>query len=173
MPTVYLALGSNLGDRAVNLLRALEALPPVFNVEARSPVYETEPMYVETQPQFLNQVCRAQTPLLPLEALECLKLVETDLGRESTFRFGPRLIDLDLLFYEDLIFDTPILTLPHPRLHERAFVLVPLNDLAPGLIHPKFQLTISELLARLPEEEKSKVWKKDASTNDPGFSEYR
>jgi 2-amino-4-hydroxy-6-hydroxymethyldihydropteridine diphosphokinase len=157
MPTIYLALGTNLGDRAENLRRALAALPPAFIVEAASPIYETAPMYVTAQPNFLNMACRAQTSLLPLEALRALKLLETALGREASIRFGPRLIDLDLLFYEDLVFQSPELALPHPRLHERAFVLVPLADIAPDFVHPVLKQTISALRAQLGDA-KDSVW---------------
>jgi len=149
MPVVYLALGTNLGDRAENLRRALAALPPAFTVEAASPAYETAPMYVTAQPNFLNMACRAQTSLLPLEALRVLKLLETSLGREASIRFGPRLIDLDLLFYEDLVFESPELILPHPRLHERTFVLVPLADIAPDFVHPVLKQTIATLRDQL------------------------
>jgi 2-amino-4-hydroxy-6-hydroxymethyldihydropteridine diphosphokinase len=152
---VFLALGTNLGDRAGNLRRALAALPPAFTVEAVSPVYETEPMYVTAQPKFLNMVCRAQTSLLPLEALRALKLLEAELGREPTIRFGPRLIDIDLLFYGDIVFDSPELTLPHPRLHERAFVLVPLADITPDFVHPVLKQTIATLRDQLGEAKDS------------------
>ena len=157
MPTVYLALGTNLGDRASNLRQALAALPPAFHVQTVSPVYETEPMYVETQPRFLNLTCQAETSLLPFEALQALKLLETSLGREASIRFGPRLIDLDILFYEDIVLDTPELIQPHPRLPERAFELVPLADIAPDFIHPKLRLTIAELRDKLGDELKSVI----------------
>jgi 2-amino-4-hydroxy-6-hydroxymethyldihydropteridine diphosphokinase len=157
MPTLYLALGTNLGDRADNLRRALAALPPAFRVQAISPVYETEPMYVAAQPNFLNLVARAQTGLLPHEALNALKLLENSLGRQASFRFGPRLIDLDILFYENIVLDSPDLTLPHPRLQERAFVLIPLNDIAPDLIHPKLKVPVKQLLTQLAEAERQKV----------------
>ena len=133
---LYLALGSNLGDRAGNLRRALDALRLRFTLEAVSPWYETEPAYVLDQPRFYNLVCRATTSLTPLEALRELKGLEITLGRVPGARFGPRQIDLDLLFYDDLTLDTPELTLPHPRLHERAFVLLPLAEIAPGVAVP-------------------------------------
>jgi len=158
MPLVYLALGTNLGDRANNLNQALAALGEQFSIELVSPIYETEPAYVLDQPRFYNLTARAQTDLSPLHALSALKQIETDLGREPGLRFGPRLIDLDLLIYDTLLFSSPELTLPHPRLHERAFVLVPLNDIAPDLVHPKLGLTIHELFEQLPDEEKHKVW---------------
>ena len=145
MPTVYLALGSNLGDRADNLRRALQALSGRLTLDAVSPCYETEPAYVLDQPRFYNLACRAQTTLAPLDLLHYLKGQETALGREPGLRFGPRVIDLDILFYGDLVFDSPELTLPHPRLHERAFVLVPLADLAPDFVHPALGLTIAAL----------------------------
>jgi 2-amino-4-hydroxy-6-hydroxymethyldihydropteridine diphosphokinase len=142
---VYLALGTNLGNRASNLRNALAALPPAFNIILISPVYETAPMYVEAQPKFLNLACSATTSLLPHDALHALKLVEKSLGREPTIRFGPRLIDLDILFYEDLCLNTPELVIPHPSLHERAFVLAPLADIAPKVVHPKLGITIAQL----------------------------
>ena len=152
MATVYLALGANLGDRADNLRCALTALSPAFTVNSVSPCYETEPAYVLDQPRFYNLACRATTTLTPLEVLHRLKQIENELGRVPTLRYGPRVIDLDLLFYDDLILDLPDLTVPHPRLHERAFVLVPLADIAPGLLHPKLGLTVSALRDSLKTE---------------------
>jgi 2-amino-4-hydroxy-6-hydroxymethyldihydropteridine diphosphokinase len=145
----YLALGTNLGDRLDNLRRALAALPPDFDVQAVSRVYETEPAYVEDQPRFYNIVCRAATARSPLEALRRLKALEADLGRVAGPRFGPRLIDLDLLLYDQVQLDTPDLTLPHPRLVERAFVLIPLAEIAPDLVHPALALTMRALRDRL------------------------
>ena len=115
MPTVYLALGSNLGDRARNLRRALDALAPGIRVEAVSHCYETEPAYVLDQPRFYNLACRAQTDLEPLAVLHHLKSLEAELGREPGQRFGPRLVDIDLLLYEDTLLDVPGLTVPQVK----------------------------------------------------------
>lgn len=169
LPVVFLALGSNLGDRADNFRRALEALRWEMTVEAVSPVYETEPAYVLDQPRFYNLACRARTDLGPLDLLSTLKNLETGLGRKSGPRFGPRQIDLDLLFYDDLILDTPELTLPHPHLHERAFVLVPLADIAPDLLHPMLGVTVAQLLDRLDEKERQSVWRVETWPG-PSFS---
>jgi 2-amino-4-hydroxy-6-hydroxymethyldihydropteridine diphosphokinase len=145
--TVYLALGTNLGERTVNLRRAIQSLPPAVTVLAESPVYETPPWGVTDQPNFLNMALKGETRLVPLELLKRLKQLESELGRVPSVHYGPRLIDMDILFYADLVLEAPELTLPHPRLHERAIVLVPLNDIASGLRHPRLGKTVGEMLA--------------------------
>ena len=147
--TVYIALGTNLGERLNNLRAAIEAMAPEVSVLAESHIYETPPWGYEDQPAFLNMVVKAETGLEPEALLNFLKQLEVQLGREQNFRWGPRLIDLDILFYDDLILDTPPLVIPHPRLHERAFVLVPLADVAPDLIHPVFQRSVNDLLVEI------------------------
>ena len=146
---IILSLGTNLGDREANLRNAIPALAPTVRVTRESRVYETAPWGFEDQPSFLNMGVEGETDLPPLELLKFLKTLETELGRTPTFRYGPRLIDLDILFYDDLILQTPELTIPHPKLHERAFVLMPLVDLAPDFVHPVLQWTIADLLSSL------------------------
>jgi 2-amino-4-hydroxy-6-hydroxymethyldihydropteridine diphosphokinase len=145
---VYLALGSNLGERLEILKQAISSLTPQMEVKSKSQVYETPPWGYEAQPRFLNQVVRAQTYLDPERLLKHLKRLEVALGRKASFPNGPRLIDLDILFYDDLVLDTPSLVIPHPRLQERAFVLLPLMDIAPDLVHPVTRQTVREMLAR-------------------------
>lgn len=145
--TVYLALGSNLDDRLANLKQAVASLSPQMEVKAKSHIYETPPWGHTDQPKFLNQVVKAKTYLAPEPLLKHLKRLEIALGRKTSFPNGPRLIDMDILFYDDLVLETPLLTLPHPRLHERGFVLLPLMDIAPNLLHPVSKKSVSEMIA--------------------------
>lgn len=145
--TVYLALGSNVGNRAANLKAAIAALPPQMEVKAKSRVYETPPWGYTNQEKFLNQVLRVQTYLAPEPLLKHLKRLEVALGRVPTFQYGPRLIDLDILLYDDLVIESPALVIPHPHLHVRGFVLLPLMDIAPDLVHPVNKQTIRQLIA--------------------------
>ncbi len=146
--TVYLSLGANLGDRLANLRLALTRLQTLARLEEVSSLYETQPQGVSDQPLFLNAVCRVSTGLEPQALLRFLKNVERETGRQpGGERWGPRPIDLDILLYDDRVLDAPELTVPHPRLAERAFVLVPLCELAPELRHPLLAKTMKELLA--------------------------
>jgi 2-amino-4-hydroxy-6-hydroxymethyldihydropteridine diphosphokinase len=144
---VYLALGSNLDNRLANLKQAVAVLSPQMEVKAKSLVYETPPWGYEDQPRFLNQVIKVQTYLEPEPLLKHLKRLEVTLGRKESFQNGPRLIDIDILFYDDLILNTTSLVIPHPRLHERGFVLLPLMDIDPDLVHPANQKSVREMLA--------------------------
>jgi 2-amino-4-hydroxy-6-hydroxymethyldihydropteridine diphosphokinase len=146
---VYLALGTNLGDRRANLRAAVERLSPTVAVAAQSSIYETEPAYVADQPRFLNMVLRGHTSLAPHALLRFLKKIEQTLGRVASERYGPRLIDLDILLYGDAVVDEPDLIIPHPRIAERPFVLVPLAELAPDLVLPGQQLGVAALAATL------------------------
>ena len=147
---VFLALGTNLGDREANLREAIQALSPHIAVESVSRLYETAPVYVLDQPAFLNIALKGQTSLTPVDLLTFLKNLEQDLGRQHTRRYGPRSIDFDVIFYDDLILNTPDLQIPHPRMAERDFVLNPLADIAAEVLHPELKQTIAELLAQLP-----------------------
>ncbi len=153
MSDVLLSLGSNLGDRAANLQAAVHALAPWVQVRACSPVYETAPWGYTDQPAFLNMALTGLTHLPPRRLLSVLKSIEIRLGRRSTFRYGPRIIDLDIIFYADLCLNTPTLTIPHPRMHQRAFVLVPACDIAPHWRHPLLGKTVQALCAEISSQE--------------------
>ena len=117
-------------------------------------MYETEPWGVKDQPRFVNMVIEGETGLTPARLLEVLKMTEDEVGRVETYRWGPRMIDLDMLLYDDLVMNTPELTIPHPRMHERDFVLRPLAEIAPDKIHPVLKKTVRELLCVLHNEQK-------------------
>ena len=181
---VYLGLGSNLGCRETNLSQAKEGLggmsngdpiaasdssadnPPVSQNESRreirliraSSVYETEPWGFPSQEKFLNQVLEAETKISPVELLHAIKTLEKKMGREDGVRFGPRLIDIDILLYGDDKVDTPELQIPHPRLHQRAFVLIPMAELAPDLVHPVLGLSIGDLCLQVDGKSGVKHW---------------
>lgn len=143
---VYLGLGSNVGDRELNLAKALELLSERLRVEQTSPVYDTEPVGNINQPRFLNMVCQLYTTLPPASLLALIKGFELKMGRAPGVSNAPRTIDIDILFYGDQVINLPELVIPHPRLAARAFVLVPLADIAPHLEHPVKHKTVLELL---------------------------
>ena len=143
---VYLALGSNLGNRLANLKQAVAALSPQMELKAKSHVYETPPWGYKDQPKFLNQVIKVRTYLEPEQLFKHIKRLEVTLGRRASFQNGPRLIDIDILFYDDLVLNTPALVIPHPRLHERGFVLLPLMDIDSGLVHPVNKKSVREMV---------------------------
>lgn len=149
MHVTYLGLGSNIGDRLQNLQAAITALEPEVHPLECSPIYETPPWGYLDQPNFLNQVVMAETELSPGELLRYLKEIEKDLGRQDSFLNGPRKIDLDIIFFDDAVIDSPPITIPHPRMDDRGFVLLPLADLAPEFKHPVLDLSVQDMLAQV------------------------
>ena len=147
--SVYLSLGSNLGDRKKNLDDAIAALSAAgLRLQALSSVYETEPVDYLEQPWFLNRVVHAKTQLDPLALLRALQKIEEGLGRKRTVPKGPRIIDLDILLFGDEIINTPELQVPHPRMLQRRFVLLPLSEIAAKVRHPSWDANVEQLIAR-------------------------
>lgn len=151
--TAYLSTGSNIGDRRAHLLAARrEIARRIGPVTAASGLYRTAAWGVEDQPDFLNQVLRVTTALEPLALLDRLQAIEQRMGRVRAERWGVRVIDIDILFYDDLVLDSERLILPHPQIAARRFVLIPLREIAPDLKHPVFHQRITELAAATTDE---------------------
>jgi|SRR5579872_1963913 len=153
----YLSLGSNLGDREAHLRKAITQLETVGRVKAVSSFYETEPVEFTQQSNFLNCAVALETPLAPTGLMPRLLEIERNLGRERVQKKGPRTIDIDILLFGDLVVESPELTIPHAAMAQRKFVLEPLAEIAPDLVHPVTKITIRQLLEELPAGQK--VWK--------------
>ncbi len=152
MPTAYLSLGSNLGDRAANLREAIERLGRLGKVSRVSSFYETEPVEFADQPWFLNCAVEVETTLAARELLSGMLFIEQAMGRQRTVPKGPRLIDLDILLFDSEVIREKSLAIPHPAMHQRRFVLQPLSEIAPEVVHPILKMSIKQLLESLPPE---------------------
>lgn len=157
MFNVFVGVGSNLGNRTENCIAALESLSNFTVIKTVSSFYETQPDGNEDQPKFINAVAKVTTLLSPLHLLNSLKSIENQMGRERTERWGPRIIDLDILLYEDFVLESQELTIPHKNLHRRRFVLEPLCEIEPWLEHPGLKKTVSVLLKGLDDNREVKV----------------
>jgi 2-amino-4-hydroxy-6-hydroxymethyldihydropteridine diphosphokinase len=159
MKTVYLSVGSNLGDRENNLSRAMEEIEERgVKIVRRSSIYETEPVEIREQGWFLNAAVEAETDLMPQQLMSALLEIEGELGRRRRVKYGPRVIDLDILLFGSSIVKTPELVIPHPKMAERRFVLVPLAEIAPQAQHPVLRRSIAELLAECPDQSEVRRW---------------
>jgi 2-amino-4-hydroxy-6-hydroxymethyldihydropteridine diphosphokinase len=158
--TIYLSLGSNMGDRAAQIARAVAALGDAgVKIRRRSALYATEPLDFLPQNWFLNCVLEAETALMPRQLLHVLREIEGSIGRKKMVRRGPRAIDMDILFYGLSAVRAAEIEIPHPRLAERRFVLVPLAELAPALRHPTLHRTVAQLLADTPDQSRVRRWR--------------
>ncbi|WP_435548084.1 2-amino-4-hydroxy-6-hydroxymethyldihydropteridine diphosphokinase [Desulfobacterium sp. N47] len=154
--TAYISVGSNIGDKLLNCKKGIEALtdPGVVEIIAWSHFYKTSPVDYKDQDWFINAVVKVETALKPDDLLKKMVSVQYNAGRiEDKVRFGPRVLDLDIILYDDLVIDSPKLTIPHPRMHKRLFVLKPLCDIDSSVIHPVFKKDIKYLLDNLDDNE--------------------
>lgn len=156
MPKAIISIGSNLGDRVRNCINALNEISAFAKIVRVSSVYETGPVGKKDQPDFINCAAEIETALPPGELLDRILEVEDGMGRVRDGRWGPRTIDIDLIFYDELTLDTPDLKLPHPQAHLRRFVLEPVSELMPGKIHPVFGITVRELCGKLGDGQRVK-----------------
>lgn len=161
MTTVYLALGSNVGDSRANIAHAIKLLATSLTQIKQAPIYTSKAVGYIDQPNFFNTALSGYTDLNPLALLKFISEVELQVGRVASFHWGPREIDIDIIFYGDLVLETKKLTIPHPRFKERDFVLQPLNDLTPSLVDPLTMKTIRSLLTKIEEEQKSIIKRVD------------
>lgn len=157
--TVCIALGANIGDRLAAFEAARRALSSYMAIEVVSKIYETDPVYAMDQPVFLNAALVATTELSPQALLFTVKEIEREIGRTPTFRFGPRVIDIDIVFYDNLDLHTPELTVPHLLMQERMFVLRPVADVAPHWAHPKTGKTVLDMLAEAPDKDSVRLFR--------------
>lgn len=155
---VYIGLGSNLGDRIGFMRDAVKRLRSIVHVLKVSKLYVAAPLGYVRHDAFINAALHATTPMKPLELLEALQAIETEMGRRPGVQYGPRPIDLDLLFYGAIQMDSHMLTIPHPRIAERAFVLKPLAEIAPNLMHPVLYYTVSQLLQDTDDADQVKLY---------------
>lgn len=150
MPIVYISLGSNLGDREKNLEIALSELQNYgIIISRKSSIHKTEPWGFREQPEFLNMAVECITPLDPYDLLKLVKKIEEKMGRKKTIKYGPRVIDIDIIFYGNIVLKNEELTIPHPLMHKREFVLKPLCEIVPDFIHPELKLSVKEMLDNL------------------------
>ena len=166
LKTVYLSLGSNLGEREANLRQAVHELRKLGEITAVSSFYETEPVEFTAQPWFLNIVVELETELMPRQLLSAVLKIERDMGRKRVQPKGPRLIDIDIVLFGNTAMNDAKLTIPHPAMHERKFVLMPLAEIAPEAKHPLFKRSVQELLEALPKN--SPAVRKLNSTSEAG-----
>jgi 2-amino-4-hydroxy-6-hydroxymethyldihydropteridine diphosphokinase len=153
MPTALISIGSNVGDRVENCINAVREISGFASILAVSSIYETEPVGKEDQSNFINSAIKIETDLSAFDLLSSLQSVEDGLGRKRDERWGPRVIDLDIIFYNNLVIETEELTIPHPRAHLRRFVLIPLSEIVPEEIHPVLKITVSGILDELEDKQ--------------------
>lgn len=146
---VFIGIGANIGSVRENFARAVRSIEKCARVVAVSSLYESEPVGLKDQPKFTNAVIKIETELSPLELLDCLQAIEKEIGRKKTVRWGPRVIDLDIIFYGDLVMATDSLVIPHPRGHERRFVMEPLLEIDPSAWHPAENMSVKDICSQL------------------------
>lgn len=161
MAIVYLALGSNIGDSKANIAKAVKLLTASFKRIKQAPLYASKAVGYTDQPDFLNTAMSGQTDLSPEALLDFIRAIERQIGRTASFRWGPREIDIDIVLYGDLVLKTAELTIPHPQLARRDFVLRPICDLDASLIEPLSGQTVEDLLAKIPNQQRSILQKVD------------